>query len=246
MKVKLDRAGSSAFGPSLTAVLSILAILSFLQFFMAWTCRASDKGGVIRINIEKDPSDGTPRGWVLKQWKGRAGQADFSVEDAPWGKAVHLMSRSNSFALYRDVAIDLKQHPYINWRWKAVRLPENGDVRKRSTDDQAAQLYVVFPKFPTAFNNRVIGYIWDTNAPAGSTLKSAKTSTTMYVVVRSGAEGLGVWSHERRNVYEDYKALFNEDPPPIGSVSVMIDSDDTRSSAESIFSDIYFSKGKTP
>lgn len=243
MKVTLDRAGSSVFGPSLTAVLSVLAILSVLPFFMAKTCRASDKGGVIRIDIERDPSDGAPRGWILKQWRG---QADFSIEDAPWGRAIHLRSSSNSFALYRDIHIDLKQHPYINWRWKAVKLPENGDVRKRATDDQAAQLYVVFPKFPTAFNNRVIGYIWDTSAPPGSMLKSAKTSTTMYVVVRSGAEGLGVWSHERRNVYEDYKALFNEDPPPIGSVSVMIDSDDTKSSAESFFSDIYFSKGKSP
>ncbi|MEK7774105.1 MAG: DUF3047 domain-containing protein [Deltaproteobacteria bacterium] len=239
MKVKPDRAGLNVFGPFLSAVLTILFVL---PSFTARTCLATEKDGAIWINIEKNPIDGAPKGWILKQWKGLA---NFSVEDAPWGKAIRLKSHSTSSALYRDVTIDIKQHPYLNWRWKAIKLPENGDVRKKSTDDQAVQLYIVFPRFPPAFNNRIIGYIWDTNAPAGSMVTSTKTSTTRYVVVRTGGSGLGHWFNERRNVYDDYKTLFKEDPPQVGSVSVMIDSDDTKSSAESLISDIYFSKGMT-
>jgi hypothetical protein len=123
-----------------------------------------------------------------------------------------------------------------------AKIPAGGDVRKKNTDDQAAQIYVVFPKFPSQINSRMLGYIWDTGAPAGSEVISAKLSTTRYIVLKSGAGELGKWFSEKRNVYEDYKRLFNEEPPKVGSVALMIDSDDTKTSAESFFGDIYFSR----
>ena len=60
--------------------------------------------------------------------------------------------------------------------------------------------------------------------------------------MKSGQAGVGDWFQEKRNVYEDYRALFNEEPPKAGSVTIMIDSDDTKSVAEAFVSDIYFSK----
>ncbi|MEK7842070.1 MAG: DUF3047 domain-containing protein, partial [Deltaproteobacteria bacterium] len=120
--------------------------------------------------------------------------------------------------------------------------PTGGDVRKKETDDQAAQIYVIFPKFPSQINSRMLGYIWDTNAQVGSEVTSAKLSTTKYIVLKSGTKELGTWFAEKRNVYEDYKRLFNKEPPMAGSIALMIDSDDTKTSAESFFGDIYFSK----
>ena len=121
-------------------------------------------------------------------------------------------------------------------------MPAGGDVRKKETDDQAAQIYVVFPKFPSQINSRMLGYIWDTSAPVGSSVTSAKLSTTKYIVLKSGKDEIGKWLSEKRNVYEDYKKLFDEEPPKVGSIALMIDSDDTKTSAESFFGDIYFSK----
>lgn len=115
-------------------------------------------------------------------------------------------------------------------------------MRSSSKDDQAAQIYVIFPKFPAMTNSRVLGYIWDSSAPKNSMLTSTKFSKSKYVVIRSGQNGLGKWFSEKRNVYADYKNLFKEEPPKVGRVSVMIDSDDTKSSAESFFGDIFFSK----
>ena len=180
-----------------------------------------------------------PSDWRIKEWKGKA---DAQIIHDNTGKEVLcLKSYSTSTAMYKEITLNIKDSPFLNWKWKVTKLPFGGDVRNKNTDDQAAQIYVVFPKFPSQINSRMLGYIWDSNAPAGSEVTSAKLSTIKYIVLKSGVGELGKWFPEKRNVYEDYKRLFNEEPPTVGSIALMIDSDDTQSSAESFFGDIYFS-----
>lgn len=197
------------------------------------------KEDVLRVEIKKDGSAAIPKGWELKEWNGKA---DFEVVDFEGGSVIRLKSASTSAALSRDMEFDIKDYPVINWKWKISELPKGADVRESKKDDQAAQLYIIFPKWPAAVNSRVVGYIWDTSAPPGTTLTSTKTPTTKYIVIKGGLDGLGRWFAEKRNIYEDYKRLFNEDPPKVGKVSVMTDSDDTKSAAEAFMGDIFFSK----
>jgi len=121
-----------------------------------------------------------------------------------------------------------------------TELPKEGDFRQGGTDDQAAQLYVTFPRFPSAVRSRIIGYVWDTTAPEGTIAPSEKSSLVTYVVVRTGTKDLNRWVTETRNVYEDYKRIYREEPGELGGVSVAIDSNDTRSSAESYVGAILF------
>ena len=185
------------------------------------------------------PSQGPPDGWNVKQWKGKA---DFKVVSAEFGPAIHLKSSGTSSALYRELKFDLKEYPYLSWRWKVTSLPKGADVRRETIDDQAAQVYVVFPRWPKSVNSRLLGYIWESTAPAGLHIRSTKSDNTRYIVLKSGTAEAGKWVLETRNVYEDYRRLFNDEPPSVGSLSIMIDSDDTKSSAESFIGDIRFSK----
>src|SRR5439155_517068 len=50
---------------------------------------------------------------------------------------------------------------------------------------------------------------------------------------------------QRRNVAADYVALFGRQPPRVGQVAVMIDSDDTGSDAEALIGDLVFSRATT-
>lgn len=211
-----------------------------LAFLAPHPCRAESDAKKDRIPIQIiKASNGSAEGWQLKEWSGRA---KYEVVDTEAGKALHLSSSATSTALYKEARFNIKDFPLLNWKWKTLMLPAGGDVRKKNADDQAAQVYVVFPRWPEAVNSRLVGYIWDTTAPAGSIATSTKTSNVKYIVIRSGAADLGRWFSEHRDVYADYKRLFNEEPPEVGRVSVMIDSDDTKSTAESFVADIYFSR----
>ena len=64
-----------------------------------------------------------------------------------------------------------------------------------------------------------------------------------YVVVRSGPADLDKWITERRNVLEDFKRIYGEEPDePAEIMSIGIDSNDTRSRAESYMGAILFRK----
>jgi hypothetical protein len=184
---------------------------------------------------------GIPDGWKGQTWGSPKYQ--FSViADGP-GKVLRLRSESDNSTISKEVRVDLKAFPILTWRWKMGLLPKGGDARRKETDDQAGQLYVAFPRFPTALRSRIIGYVWDTTAPVGSILKSASGNPVTYVVVRSGEADIGRWLLETRNVYEDYARIYGEEPTEeVKVVSVSIDSNDTRSTAESYMGEIFFRK----
>jgi len=59
-------------------------------------------------------------------------------------------------------------------------------------------------------------------------------------VVESGPAHLRAWRRQRRNVATDYQALFHRAPPRVGAIALMIDTDDTASTAEAVIGDLMF------
>lgn len=178
-----------------------------------------------------------PQDWEVQEF---TGSARFQVAQVGRTGVIRLESEETSFALHRDVEVDLTACPYLTWAWRVDVLPQGGDVRRPDTDDQAAQLYVVFPRFPAMVRSRIVGYVWDSSAPAGSTLVSAATALARIVVLQSGSVRTGRWVQETRNLLEDYRRLFEEDPPPVGRISLLINSQHTRSRAVAWFGPIRF------
>lgn len=185
---------------------------------------------------------GIPAGWEGQSWGSPA--YEFTVVENQGHRVLHLRSRNEGSTISRDIKgkVNLAETPILEWSWKVVALPKGGDSRRKATDDQAAQVYVVWPRFPEAVRSRIIGYVWDTTAPAGTIAPSEKTGTVTYVVVRSGTADLGRWITERRNVVEDFKRIYGEAPDSPGAVSVAIDSNDTRSYAEAFLGPIRFTR----
>ena len=189
---------------------------------------------------QKVGTTGIPPGWEPQRWG--SPKYDFTVVEDGGHQVLQLRSAKDSSNISKNIKgkVSLKETPILEWTWKAVTLPKGGDSRRKETDDQAAQIYVTWPRFPEAVRSQIIGYIWDTTVPAGTIVKSQKTGTVTYVVVRSGPSELGKWITERRNVLEDVKKIYGSTPEDPSIVSIGIDSDDTNSTAESYMGTIRF------
>jgi Protein of unknown function (DUF3047) len=185
-------------------------------------------------------SKGKPAGWKEQNWG--SPKYDFTVVANDGAKALHMRSANEGSTVSKDVKgkVNLKETPILEWTWKVTVLPKGGNSCKKATDDQAAQVFVVWPRFPEAVRSRILGYVWDSTLPVGTTCKSEKSGTVTYMVVRSGSTDLGKWLTERRNVAEDYKKIYNEEMEPPSAVSLAIDSNDTQSTAESFIGPIVF------
>src|SRR6266849_7140552 len=178
---------------------------------------------------------GIPPGWTGQNWGSPS--YDFVVVEDQGQHVLQLRSHDDSSTIAREIKGkgNLKETPILEWTWKSTDLPKGGNSCRKATDDQAGQVFVAWPRFPEALRSRIIGYVWDTTQPVGTICKSEKTGTVTYVVVRSGTADLGQWITEHRNLREDFKKIYGEEPDNPGAVSLAIDSNDTHSSAEAFF-----------
>jgi hypothetical protein len=176
---------------------------------------------------------GIPGDWKGQTWGRPAYDLEIVADDGQ--PVLRLKSKGDNSTISRDlrVSVNLDETPILEWSWKVVTLPAGGNACQKSTDDQAAQVYVAWLRSPESVRSRIIGYIWDSTAPVGTICKSQKTTTVTYVVLRSGSRELGKWITERRNVVEDFRRIYGEAPDNPTVLSLSIDSDDTHSSADS-------------
>ncbi len=198
------------------------------------------------VVIEDWTTDAVNRRGIPSDWTGEAfgrrAAYDFAIEQDAGKRVLHLESHNEHSTIAKEITgkVNLKETPILEWAWKATLLPTGGDLRRKETTDMAAQLYVVWPRFPALFRSRIIGYVWDATTPVATIAKSQKTGTVTFVVMRSGSEDLGKWLTERRNVAEDYAKIFGESPDDPGAITISIDSNDTHSMAESFVGPIVF------
>lgn len=221
----------------------ILAFLMFLLiFFYGGTSESiAEEKGLLVVDrfLSEGSENGLPVGWSLEKEPGPNSKISVAAE----GRVhfLHLLSMNDTFGLKKEISFNIRKNPYLSFRWKVTQLPKGGDIRQRDTDDEAGQLYVLFPKFPTMVNTRSVGYIWDSASPKGYSGTSTAYNKMKYFVLESGPSRLNQWITETRNVYKDYKKLFREEPPTVGGMLIYINSQHTGSSAECNYADIYFS-----
>jgi len=211
-------------------------MLGFFVFMLLLSTASWASDSVIIADFSTGVNEkGVPQGWQIKE---KSGKADFAVVKDGDLDAVRFRSAVTSFSLEKEVKVNLKQFPVLTWKWKVTKLPVGGDFRKSKTDDQAAQLFLAFSK------TKAIVYIWDTTAPQGTMGDAAAPffMSIKAVVVRSGAADTGKWITESRNVYDDYKKLFNDEPSEVAGVRLQINSQHTETSAESYFANAVFMK----
>jgi len=177
----------------------------------------------------------SPR-WEKKIFKGETVYAPVIDEGRP---ALKAESRASASALIYRISLDPKMYPRLSWSWKIARTIRKGDERTKGGDDYAARVYVVFPSV-LFWRTRAVNYIWANRLPRGDFLPNAYTGNAVMVAVESGDGNAERWVNEERNLVEDYRRAFGEDPPEIGAVAIMTDTDNTGEEAVAWYGAIRF------
>jgi hypothetical protein len=134
----------------------------------------------------------------------------------------------------------------IKWKWKISNIYKAGDEKKKSGDDYALRVYVVFKYDPqnagiferAQYNalkliygeyppHSSINYIWANKKYSERILPNTYTAKTQMILLQKGSERAGVWIEERANALEDYRKAFGTEPPEEASIAVMSDADNT-------------------
>lgn len=196
--------------------------------------------------------------WQPLEFKKIERHTVYSLIDASGTVVVKAQSEAAASGLTRAVHIDPSRYPLLRWRWKVDQVIDKADIKTKQGDDYAARIYITFAYEPdkvglgkkTKYKAArflygdvpigAINYIWDNKAPVGTVADNSYTDFVKMIVVESGNEKSGQWVEEERNIYEDYKRAFGEEPPMISGIAIMTDTDNTGASATAYYGDITF------
>jgi len=175
-------------------------------------------------------SFGDLSGWNDKPFKGKT---IYTLE----GSVLKARSVKSSSGLIKKLSVDTRKYPKLSWNWRIDHSLKREDIKSKKGDDFAARVYVIFPR--TFFwRMRAINYVWANKMPKGSEAVSPYTANSVIVALQSGDEKAGTVVQEERDIREDYRRIFGEEPPLLGGVAILTDTDDTQDEATAWYGDI--------
>jgi hypothetical protein len=208
-------------------------------------------------NFSEGRAGELPPGWRRFVVSPFDGPTEYRLAAANPSMVLEAHADRSASGLYRRIRIDPRRQPIVEWRWRVLEPVAHADPRRRATDDSPARLVISFhgdarrldieerhtlelykaltgEKLPFA----ILMYIWSDDAPLGTIAASVHTPKIQMIVV--DREHVGQWREFQRNILEDYRRAFGEDPWDIVSVGVMTDANNTGRKSSAQYGDIRF------
>jgi len=229
---------------------NLSGLLALLFIFCSCACKENNSVEEVKKTRENSKKDSVSVSWDgifsgntdrTKGWieKIKTGKANATLVDDPElnTKVLHLKCDKSSYHYATKINVDNKTHGLATWKWKVIKNPKGGDLRKSATDDQAIQVLFAFA------DDKFISYIWDPTAPVGfSKDASIIFLVTQKVLVVESGEKLNQWLEVKRDIKADYKKLYKKEAPALKAVVIQTNSQHTGTSCESYVSPIVFEK----
>ena len=172
---------------------------------------------------------------------------------------LHAKALGAASALAQFTIFDVRNAPVVEWRWKVSALVDGADNHIAAKEDAPARLLFAFDgdksRLPLveravfyltetlsgrALPYALLQYVWANKAPVGAVIEHPHTRRVRMLVVASGVDGVGTWQSYSRNVHDDYRHAFGEEPGKLVGIGILTDSDNTGGTAETWYGDIRF------
>jgi len=169
-------------------------------------------------------------------------------------------SAEGGSGLSRKLHIDPHRYPIVEWRWRVPRDSGRGGANSPSRESPPVRLSLAFDGDVAKldFDDRTklrmakvltinglpyasLLYVWLHRRPVETVYASPHTERVQHIVVESGEQRLDQWVTVRRNILDDYRRAFGEDPGRIVAVGIMTDYGDNNAPRRAFYGDITFS-----
>jgi len=225
-------------------VLTFFILLAFL--FPVIPASASDPGNFLHEQFD-DLSNWKPLHFPkIKKY------SHYSIEKKDGRSYLKAESKASASGISFKKEFNIYKYPNVRWMWKISNVYKKGNARKKSGDDYPLRIYFVFKYNPekASLGQRIIyglakkiygeypphsglNFIWANRQHDESIFTSTYTKEERMVILQSGLNNSGKWMEQEVNIIEDYRKAFGFDPPPVASIVIMNDSDDTGESSVS-------------
>jgi hypothetical protein len=214
--------------------------------------------GIVYFSAGK-PGGPLPVGWEPVKITDQKKPTEYTLVNNDGQVVLHAKADGAATGLAQRIPIDVEKWPIVEWRWKINQLVVTADNAKAGKEDSPVRLVFEFDgdKKKLSFGERTglslaesisgreapyaqLMYIWSNAAPVNTVIPNPRTNRVQMVVASSGATGVGEWQSLSRNLREDYKRAYGEDPGKLTAYGVLTDTDNTGESVLAWYGDIIF------
>jgi len=205
------------------------------------------------------PGGAFPGGWHVEAATKFRKPSIYRLVDNGGTTVVEGTADHSASGLVEFVNIDPNERPILTWRWKITQPIEGADTTQRRGDDAPARVMLSFagdvqslPFSDRLWFNQVklisgidvpyatLEYVWGAGAPKETVVTNSYTSRIRTVLVENSPQPLNEWVTETRNVVEDFRRAFGEEPGHITAVAVYTDGDATGERSQGYYGDLKF------
>ena len=164
--------------------------------------------------------------------------------------AIAANAQSSASMLRQVMKVEPADLGRIKFSWKLPDLIQYADMSLREFDDSPVRVILAFEGDRTKFSAKnsmlselaqlltgepmpyaTLMYVWCNECEPEKVILNPHTDRMRKLPLESGAEKLNRWMNYERNVRADFVKAFGEEPGILTSISIMTDTDNTKSVA---------------
>ena len=185
----------------------------------------------------------------------KSSKFDFVIED---GRAAIAASAQSSASMLRQaMRVEPGDLGTVKFSWKLPKLIQHADMSTRDLDDSPVRVVLAFNGDRTKFSAKnamlselahvlsgeplpyaTLMYVWCNECEPGKVIMNPHTDRIRKLPLESGPGKLNRWIDYERAVRADFVKAFGEEPGVLTSISIMTDTDNTKSVARAWYGPI--------
>lgn len=183
--------------------------------------------------------------WTPLLWPGKQNVPFVATHHK--GRPALRVSANRSMSILRQRLADAPvQAGHIQFSWLVDGMLKHADIGVAGQDDAPVRIVLAFDGDRTRLPRRALmqselsrallgeempyatlTYVWCNTRPVGTVMVSPRTDRVRKIVVESGERHVGEWRDYRRDIAQDFRRAFGEEPGPLIGVALMTDADNT-------------------
>lgn len=183
--------------------------------------------------------------WTPLLWPGKLNVPFVATHHK--GRPALRVGANRSMSILRQRLVEAPvQAGHLQFSWLVDGLLQRADLGVVGQDDAPVRIVLAFDGDRTRLSRRALmqselsrallgeempfatlSYVWCNTRPVGTVMVSPRTDRVRKIVVESGERHVGEWREYRRDIVEDYRRAFGEEPGPLIGVALMTDADNT-------------------
>ena len=171
---------------------------------------------------------------------------DYEVKDGR--DAIAVKAQSSASMLRQVMRVEPAALGRIKFSWKLPELIQDADMSQREFDDSPVRVVLAFEGDRSKFSGKnamlselahaltgepmpyaTLMYVWCNTCEPETVIFNPHTDRIRKLPLESGSSKLNRWMDYERAVRDDFVKAFGEEPGMLTSISIMTDTDNTKS-----------------